>query len=58
MDERKEQFEREVSLLTLEYIRKTSTLNSNSTPEDFAKEYYSAFERIADELIRLDKQKN
>ena len=51
------QFEHEVTMLALEYIRKTSKLNENSIPEDFAKEYDSAFERIADELIRLDKQK-
>ena len=51
------QFEHEVAMLTLEYIRKTSKLNELSSPEDFAKEYDSAFERIADELIRLDKQK-
>lgn len=57
MDSMKEQFEKEVSLLAMEYIRKTSRLDENSTPEDFAREYDSAFERIADELIRLDKQK-
>ena len=42
------QFEHEVALLALEYIRKTSKLNENSIPEDFAKEYDSAFERISD----------
>lgn len=51
-------FEKEVCMLTLEYIRKTSKLNDSSTPEDFAKEYYLAFERIADEMLRLDKHKN
>lgn len=52
-----EQFERKVCLLTVEYVRKTSVLNSSSTPEDFARCYHSAFDRIADELLRLDKQK-
>ena len=48
----------ELAALTLENIRRTSMLNENSTPEDFAKEYDSAFDRIYNELIRLDKQKN
>ena len=48
----------ELAALTLENIRRTSMLNENSTPEDFAKEYDSAFDRIYKELIRLDKQKN
>lgn len=51
------EFENEVRLLALEYIRKTSALNENSNPEDFARAYYAAFDRIADELLQLDKQK-
>ncbi len=43
--------------LALEYIRKTENLDVSSKPDEYAKEYYAAFDVIADELLRLDAQK-
>ena len=43
--------------LAMEYVRRTCLIDAASTPEAYAKEYYSAFDAIADELIRLDREK-
>lgn len=56
-EKQREIFEHEVSQIALEYLRRTSELNATSTPEEFAQCYDSAFERIADKLLRLEKQK-